>query len=64
MKDLEEVFNVLRRTKRLNLEKCASGVTHLIVVYLSVSEDAVSVVLVQEVNKEERSVYFVSRTLT
>ena len=34
-----------------------------IVVYLAVSEEAVSVALVPEVEKEERPVYFVSRTL-
>ena len=36
---------------------------HPILVYLAVSEEAVSVALVQEVEGEERSVYFVSRTL-
>jgi len=34
-----------------------------IVVYLAVSEEAVSATLVQEVNKEEWPVYFVSRTV-
>lgn len=34
-----------------------------IVVYLAVSEEVVSVALVQEVEKEKRPVYFVSRTL-
>ena len=35
----------------------------LMIVYLSVSEDAVSAVLVQEVKKEERPVYFIRQTL-
>jgi len=33
------------------------------IIYMSFSEEAVSVILVQEIEKEERPVYFVSRTL-
>ena len=34
-----------------------------IIIYLAVSEEAISATLVQEVEKEERPIYFVSRVL-
>ena len=64
--DLKEVFQALRQYRmRLNPPPVIQkpNVREPVVVYLAVSNEAVSSVLVQEIGAEERPVYFVSRVL-
>ena len=59
----EEIFKQLKDFLSSPTVIQKSRTNQSILVYLAVSEEAVSVALVQEVEREERSIYFVSWTL-